>query len=163
MGGQGIPCSCTCAGVGSPAPVSSWNMGTQRPHQGTWKDKSEKAPWSDSLGSLLFCTAGEQSPGSAVGRSQETLEGGLGVAVQGSGVSRHSLQASTCWLFARRVESSGGWEGAFIRAGGQRSPHGFFWKDTLDGVCFVTQCHRLPPGQVGFATSRVHFNQAQSP
>lgn len=80
-----------------------------------------------------------------------------------TGVSRSHLQASACWMFALRVESGGGWGGAFIRAGGQCSLHRFFWKNIQDGMCFMTQCNRLHPGQVGFATYRVHFNQAQSP
>lgn len=85
-------------------------------------------------------------------------------ASQGStGLRQGCLHAPACWVFGLKVESHGGWEGAFILAEGQPFLYTFFWKNVQDGVCFITPCDVIHPGQVGFMAYHVFFNQAQSP
>ena len=54
-------------------------------------------------------------------------------------------------------------EGALSLAEGQPFLYTFFWKNIQYGMCFITQCNLIYPGQVGFMANSVLFNQAQSP
>ena len=54
------------------SPVPSFSMGTQRPHQQTLKDKSEKAQWGNSHGISLFCLLGR--PGLPTGAFPQRIQ-----------------------------------------------------------------------------------------
>lgn len=58
------------------------------------------------------------------------------------------------------VESGVAQEGALILAEGQPFLCTFFWKNTQDGVCFITRSNLIYPGQVGFTADSVFFQSS---
>lgn len=55
------------------------------------------------------------------------------------------------------------WKGAFILAEGQYFLYTFSGNNIQDGMCVITLRNLIHPGQAGFVTYHVYFNQVQSP
>lgn len=88
--------------------------------------------------------------------------GGVGLLKAAQGAATPPVHSSLFGVWAEDGEWWH-WKGAFILAEGQHFLYTFSGNNIQDGICVKTLCNLIHPGQEGFMTYHVYFNQVQFP